>query len=290
MDYLLHRAQDRLSVAVVAGEEDPVRREAVEALAPYLTEIGVRTRAWTVARLGRELPPPETLAEVYRWLNEDVKRRRDEAKARPGLAVSGKEAPAEARRADRMVETAEAELEAGRLWRGAALLEGVSTRHAATSAANRAEVLLKELKDDPRKRKALAAERGAEERRVRSAEARRLERTGDLAGALRAWEAMGDDDEVKRLTPLAARAPYLGLRLEGDSIVVGAVRPDGPAARAGVRAGDRLRTLGGVRVASAADVVGATAKLHAGERVAVEVERDGKTVELNLEVGSPPAK
>jgi hypothetical protein len=302
LDYLRHRAQDRLSVALLAGEDDPARVEGVEALAPYLSDLGVRTRAWLVPKLGHELPSTEVLEEILKWLAEDLKRRREDVKDRPSLAGKAKEVPTDERHAAQMVDQAEADLAVPtQLWRGVALLEGVVERYGRTDAVERARARLKEVRGDARRLKALGEQRDVEDRKLLAAQARYLDHRGDLRGADRTWQALMQAhpdseeakkgaDERKRLAPLLARAPYLGLQLEGETSLVRAVTADGPAARAGVRPGDRLLTVGETPVKSAAEVGEAVRKLKAGDRIAVEVQRDGKEMKVNLEVGTLPLK
>jgi S1-C subfamily serine protease len=62
--------------------------------------------------------------------------------------------------------------------------------------------------------------------------------------------------------------------------------PRGPADRAGLKAGDRVLKVAGVKVESLPQLPQALANHKPGEVVAVEVDRGGKTVTVNVELGS----
>jgi len=65
---------------------------------------------------------------------------------------------------------------------------------------------------------------------------------------------------------------------------VGRVRDGSPAARAGLRAGDVITMLAGQAVQNADDVERAMMRVQPRARVPVRVQRDGRTLELTLEV------
>jgi hypothetical protein len=69
---------------------------------------------------------------------------------------------------------------------------------------------------------------------------------------------------------------------EKDGVDVKAVYADGPAAKAGVKAGDRLLTVGGRWTDSVGDAAVATSLVKAGKGVPVVVLRDGKEVKLTV--------
>ncbi len=95
---------------------------------------------------------------------------------------------------------------------------------------------------------------------------------------------------VQRLrgaTPEPPR-PRLGLAVKdapGGGAEVGAVRPDSPAARAGLQAGDVVEALGGQAVRSAADLEALVGQLRAGDPVEVLVRRGGERLRLSLRTG-----
>jgi hypothetical protein len=92
------------------------------------------------------------------------------------------------------------------------------------------------------------------------------------------------DDGPKVLSP-AAQWGMLVSKPDADEtegVSVTGVLPDGPAAKAGVKSGDRLLTLDGRWTDSIRDLYTAAGHLEAGKSVKVVVKRDGKEVELNV--------
>ena len=69
---------------------------------------------------------------------------------------------------------------------------------------------------------------------------------------------------------------------DGTGVAIKSVRPDGPAARAGLRAGDVLTTLDGRWTASTADAYAAAAAVEGPGPVEVVVRRDGKDETLRV--------
>ncbi|MFO0929638.1 MAG: hypothetical protein U0736_21845 [Gemmataceae bacterium] len=59
--WLRQRVIDRLSVALLTGATDFNRGEVERLRGPYLTEVGVRSRVWTVAGMGHAIPGERTL-------------------------------------------------------------------------------------------------------------------------------------------------------------------------------------------------------------------------------------
>jgi serine protease DegQ len=76
--------------------------------------------------------------------------------------------------------------------------------------------------------------------------------------------------------------PAAGARVVG-------VSGDGPADRAGVRPGDVVLAIADQPVVDAAGLIAHAAVLAPGTRVLLKVERDGKTVVLDAEIGRRPA-
>jgi putative serine protease PepD len=91
---------------------------------------------------------------------------------------------------------------------------------------------------------------------------------------------LADDGRVSR--------PYLGVstaeRSSGTGAAVRTVVPDGPADDAGLRAGDVILRVGATTIQDPSDVAEAIFSRHAGDRVAVTIERDGarRTVQVTL--------
>jgi hypothetical protein len=298
VDPLRHRIQDRLSIALVTGENDFNRKETEAFLAPVCQELAIRSKLWVVPKLGHEVPSPDVLAEVAAWLADDLERRQRDRKARPGLAAAEDSVPIPEQQAARQVETAEAELKTpGRLWRGAALLRGVIERWSNTTPADRARELLRQLESDPERARTLAEEGGQDERQTLAAHAAGFDRLGDLRRARQAWQLLARNHpstaegqkaeaEARRLAGVLAATPYLGVAFADGGLLVAAVVARGPADLAGLRAGDRLASFGGKKLAAPQELRQALAGHKPGDRVEIEVQRGGKAVTMTVTVGS----
>jgi dienelactone hydrolase len=308
--YLRHRARDRLSVALVTGADDPNRREDEDYLRPLCQAVGVRCRRplcqavgvrcelWVVPKAGHAMPGPELLAEVYRWLAADLKRRQEDRRAYPGLAVGPDKAPTPLEQGTGLVETAEADLRRPEsTWEAVALLQGVVARWGRTRPllGDRARQLLADIRADRDRRARAAEQEGAEERPLLLAEAEAQERLNDPAAALQAWKTLlkhhpktPDGEKAAAAVRRLGRTPYLGLRFDGDTTTINQVAPLGPAATAGLRAGDAVTKVGRTSVASAPEVRRILKGRDAGDKVVVEVRRDGNTVILPLTLGALP--
>lgn len=86
------------------------------------------------------------------------------------------------------------------------------------------------------------------------------------------------------LTPELAQA--FGLKQQRGTVVA-AVAKDSPAERAGVRVGDVIVSVNGRRVESAADVRNRIGLLRVGERVALEVLRNGAQKRIETVIEAP---
>jgi predicted esterase len=300
LDYLRHRVRDRLSVAFVTGATDFNRKENEDYMFPYFQELAIRSRLWVVPKMGHAVPGGDVLAEVQKWLEEDLKRRRANAKDRPGLSASPTEVPTSLTQAKRLLETAEEELkQPERTYRGVALLQGINARWPKTEPAEKARALLKEISDDPKRLRLIDEQGGAEERLLLGAQARSLERFGEMRAALKAWDLLGKNhpntnegkkaaDEATRLRAALAATPYLGVTFEGQSTTVEAVESKGPADRAGMQPGDKVTKLGDAKPVNLVELRRALMAVKPGEALAVEVLRKGQTVGLTLSVGMTP--
>lgn len=89
--------------------------------------------------------------------------------------------------------------------------------------------------------------------------------------------------DLPRLQRMAARhavAPGLGLRvkdaLDGPGAYVGSVRPDSPAARAGLEPGDIVDELSGVPVRNAADLERIAANRRPGQPTSITIRRNAE--------------
>lgn len=120
--------------------------------------------------------------------------------------------------------------------------------------------------------------------------AREHARIAELSQQL-AMEALERADVQRLLAP----RPRLGIVLSGEDgpgIGIAAVTPDGPAARAGLRAGDRLLELGGTPIEGRSHgerlraLEASLAAAEPGQRVGLRFEREGRTEVAEAELGS----
>jgi putative serine protease PepD len=86
------------------------------------------------------------------------------------------------------------------------------------------------------------------------------------------------------------RRAYLGVSTRGGAggVTVASVSAGGPAADAGLRVGDVIRSVAGDRVSDSDDVASAIQDRRPGERVAVEVTRGGDDQTIQVELGTRP--
>jgi putative serine protease PepD len=86
---------------------------------------------------------------------------------------------------------------------------------------------------------------------------------------------------------------YLGVQLSEpqgeEGVPVAEVVDNGPAATAGLRAGDRILRIAGEKVDAVADVRSTVGDRRPGEKVELEVRRNGDTETLTVELGERPA-
>ncbi|WP_313137350.1 DegQ family serine endoprotease [Paracoccus jeotgali] len=87
--------------------------------------------------------------------------------------------------------------------------------------------------------------------------------------------------KIQRVTPEIAES--LGLDTESGAMVTDV--PDGPAADAGVQAGDVITKFDGKDIADDRDLVARVAQAPIGEKVSVTVLRNGKTEQLDVTLG-----
>jgi putative serine protease PepD len=71
---------------------------------------------------------------------------------------------------------------------------------------------------------------------------------------------------------------------------VASVQPGSPADKAGIQAGDVIRSVGGKQVTTADDVASAISGYKPGDKVAVTVERGGSQKTLSVTLGTQPSQ
>jgi serine protease Do len=73
---------------------------------------------------------------------------------------------------------------------------------------------------------------------------------------------------------------------DSNGALVGSVEKDSPATKAGFKSGDVIRKIDGVAMTDSTDVTARIGNTAPGTKVAIEVWRDGKPVELTATVGT----
>jgi serine protease DegQ len=120
-----------------------------------------------------------------------------------------------------------------------------------------------------------------------------IERIGKGDGSQGGLEMVGN--LMKLIAPLMGLRPnfevkprgFLGLELEeskGDVLVKSVVK-DSPAAKAGLKAGDRLDHARNRSVESMEDVLNAVGGLGEGDKLFLRIKRDGEKKDLTIELG-----
>jgi S1-C subfamily serine protease len=97
------------------------------------------------------------------------------------------------------------------------------------------------------------------------------------------------------LVTTAARAEdkpgFLGVQLKADDngkIQITGLAEDGPAGKAGLKADDVIVKLDGKDVGDIAEFVKAIKAHKAGDKIALQVLRDGKEMEVKITLGEAP--
>ena len=108
----------------------------------------------------------------------------------------------------------------------------------------------------------------------------------------------GDDDESVAVAEAYGESDgkggYLGVTLREDTksdeggAVIDNLSDDGPAAKAGLKDGDVIVSFGGAVVRGPARVSDKLRKSKPGDKVAIDVSRDGKVQKFTVELGKRP--
>jgi poly(3-hydroxybutyrate) depolymerase len=171
--WLRQRVIDRLSVALVTGQTDFNRGEIERFRGPLLQEVGVRCKVWLVPKMGHAIPGNPTLSDVFRWLEEGVKARRDLAQRWPAMRHPSDTSPKREDQARALLAEARQRLQKKEsLYAGLMQLKGCMTRWEGLPPAAEARKLL--LEYDARPERPWEADDLAEQRRFLLATARGL--------------------------------------------------------------------------------------------------------------------
>lgn len=83
---------------------------------------------------------------------------------------------------------------------------------------------------------------------------------------------------------------FMGVTLSdrGDHVVLSGLAPDGPAQRAGLQVGDRLNSIAKTGIRSSSDVLEVIRRHAPGDRLPVQITRNGTVVDLIVQLESRP--
>ncbi len=104
-------------------------------------------------------------------------------------------------------------------------------------------------------------------------------------------------DTAKELLPAlkagkTIKRPFLGVSTgnapTGSGALVAQVVPDGPAAKAGIRKGDRIVAVGGKKVTQSTDVAPLVTSREPGEKVEITISRAGSERKVTATLGTRP--
>ena len=97
-------------------------------------------------------------------------------------------------------------------------------------------------------------------------------------------------EKVKRIAEklkISGKIAYgwLGISVNGDSNLIQAVEKDSPAQKAGIAKGDQIEEISGKAIVSFRDIAAALYDKQAGEKIAIQFKRSGKSLRLDIELG-----
>jgi len=148
--WLRQRVIDRLSVALVTGEKDFNRGEVERFRGPLLSEVGVRTRVWVVPGLGHRPAKPQTLEQVFQWLETATAARKKLAKQYPASRIDGQAAPPRLAAAQALLDEARNRMKNPQtVYSGLMLMKGIMARWPDLAPARTARSTLLEMEQRP---------------------------------------------------------------------------------------------------------------------------------------------
>ena len=83
-----------------------------------------------------------------------------------------------------------------------------------------------------------------------------------------------------------ANEPWIGMSMEGDTLVIESVVEKGPAEKAGIKKGDRILEIDGVRIRSQRRFRTLFTRAEPKDKMKIKIERDDKEMEIEVTVGS----
>lgn len=206
--WLRHRAFDRISAALVTGENDFNRAEIERWRGPMLAELGVRTRVWVVPGLGHGIPNARALGEAYQWLEQAAPERRKLATRWPAMRRAANSNPSRAESAALLLTEARQRMQQkNTLYRGLMQMVGVMTRWPDTPSGEAAKKTL--LEYEAKSDKSWEADDLAEQRKSLTAEAHGLTAyaTGPLPNQYEKERASAAEAAIQRWKTLQAEGP-----------------------------------------------------------------------------------
>lgn len=225
--WLRQRVIDRLSVAHVTGTGDFNRGEVERYRGPMLKDVGVRSRVWTFGGLGHSVPLGKGWFPIFKWLEDDLDRRRKFAKQYPASRIAGGKAPSRKEQAKSLLAEAKGRLkEPKTIYSGLRQLVGIRARWSDTKAAEEATTILREY--ESREDRPWEQADVAEQRRFLIARAKALDayasgplprryskmRPKMLQAAIELWKVvLKDGQDAAAVKQAKVRIPVLEKRL-----------------------------------------------------------------------------
>jgi predicted esterase len=227
--WLRHRVIDRLSVAMLTGEQDFNRGEVERFRGPFLKDVGVNARVWVYPRLGHSIPNADNLPEVLNWLESGAAARRKLAKEYPASSLSADPPPGREAWSKMLLDEARGRLKQPKsLYSGLVQLQGIAARWTGLPAATTATELLRQY--DAREDRPWEVDDLAEQRKFLVARARSIDLYGSgplpeqyaeqrsdmLQAAIELWrQVVADSPDSAAGREGARRIPVLEQLLDG---------------------------------------------------------------------------
>jgi len=83
---------------------------------------------------------------------------------------------------------------------------------------------------------------------------------------------------------------YSTMMAETGGVLLGGVRPDGPADRAGLREGDRIIAMADIEIQNLYDMTFVLRDHRPGETIEIVVDRNGERISLRATLGKRPSR